>query len=309
MKLIKTLQKKGIVLFDNIYSEEDIALFKETFSKNAYFLDQVTHPRYGGDKGTVKCKYVDAKKIFELGLVEKIFNKNLKSIISKIMPDAQVWKFYYIQTPGNQTRPHFIPKGGGIGDFHYDRKNLVYDDDRIDFIDFSIYLNDVFEGDGNYAFCPQSPKKKPLGYEKIINCYGKAGTAICSRIDWYHSATPNVNKNPRHLLRVAICKNFFNIDDYIEERKEFSEYYKEKDDFISFIFGSNRRWYKEVAAPKIEYNDQINFISPKTNSRIGFSLFGKSTDANKEWNPNEIIKNSAWQIAKNLIKRVLGKHN
>ena len=53
-----------------------------------------------------------------------------------------------------------------------------------------------------------------LGFEEIINVYGKAGTLIVSRVDWYHSATPNLNKNNRHLIRVALCKNFFDIDEH-----------------------------------------------------------------------------------------------
>ena len=309
MDIVRALHKRGIVVFDNIYSNEEINFFKDIFSKNVSYLSQGDDRRYGGAEGTVKCKYVDGRKIFELGLVDKVLNDNLKGIIYKIMPDAQVWKFYYIQTPPKQTRPHFIPKGGGIGDFHYDRKNLVYKDDRIDFIDFSIYLDDVDEGDGHYAFYPASPVKKPLGYEKTINCYGKAGTAICSRIDWYHSATPNMTNKPRHVLRVAVCKNFFDIDDYIEERKDISSYYKDKDKFISFIFGLDRRWYKEVTAPPVKYNENINCVSPETNSRINFSMFGKTTDANKDWNPGEIIENSIWQVTKNFIKRVLNKHN
>ena len=47
-----------------------------------------------------------------MGLLEKIMNPKFKDLIKTIMPDGQVWRFYYIQTPPEQTRPHFIPKGG-----------------------------------------------------------------------------------------------------------------------------------------------------------------------------------------------------
>lgn len=308
MNLIETLQKRGIAVFDNVFSEDEIKFLKEKFVENCDFSSQGDDRRYGGKGGTVRCKYLELGGIYKLGLIEKIINKNLRGLIKTIMPDGQVWRFYYIQTPPNQVRPHFIPKGGGIGDFHYDRKNPVYNDDRIDFIDFSIYLNDVSENDGNYAFYPNSPTKKPLGFEKIINVYGKAGTVIVSRVDWFHSATPNMNQNPRHLLRIALCKNFFDIDDYYEERKNISNHYKGKDHFLSFIFGSDRRWYKEVKIEEIE-NNNLKFISPKTNGRINFSIKGKTTEANKEWNPGEIIENSLFQIFKNFIKRILKRHN
>tara|TARA_B100000886_G_C20419030_1_gene490600 strand:+ start:294 stop:1223 length:930 start_codon:yes stop_codon:yes gene_type:complete len=309
MDLIKTLQTRGIAVFENIFKEDEIKFLRENFIKNCDYATQGDDRRYGGKGGTVKCKYLELKGIYELGLLEKIINPNFKELIKTIMPDGQVWRFYYIQSPPNQSRPHFIPKGGGIGDFHYDRKNPVYKDERIDFVDFSIYLNDVGEHDGNYAFYPSSPTKKPLGFEKIINVYGKAGTVIVSRVDWFHSATPNINQNPRHLLRVALCKNFFDIDDYYDERKTISKYYKDKDEFLSFIFGSDRRWYKEVKLNGSEVNSTLKFTSPKTNGRINFSLKGKTTDANKEWNPREIIENSLIQVIKNFIKRLLNKHN
>ena len=78
--------------------------------------------------------------------------------------------------------------------------------------------------------------------------------------------------------------------------------------FLSFIFGSDRRWYKEVKIEEIETNN-LKFISPKTNGRINFSIKGKITEANKEWNPGEIIENSLFQIFKNFIKRIFKKHN
>ena len=176
------------------------------------------------------------------------------------MPDGQVWRFYYIQTPPEQTRPHFIPKGGGIGDFHYDRKNPVYKDERVDFIDFSIYLNDVGENDETMLFILDHPKK-PLGFEKIVNVYGKAGTLIASRVDWFHSATQILTKS-KTPSKSCTLQNFFDIDDYIEERKQISEYFKGKDEFLSFIFGSDRRWYKEVELKDHLHHDEIKFYSP-----------------------------------------------
>lgn len=309
MNLNQTLQKRGIAICNNIFTDNEIKFLREIFIENCGTLGQGDDRRYGGKGGTVKCKYLDLKDIYQKGLLEKIINQKFRDLIKTIMPDGQVWRFYYIQTPPEQTRPHFIPKGGSIGDFHYDRKNPVYKDERVDFIDFSIYLNDVGENDGNYAFYPSSPKKKPLGYEKIINVYGKAGTLIASRVDWFHSATPNINKNPRHLLRVTLCKNFFDIDDLIEERKQISEHYKGKDDFLAFIFGSDRRWYKEVELNSHMNPDEIEFYSPKTNGRMNFSLKGKTTAANKDWNPGEIIENSLFQVVKNYVKRLLNKHN
>lgn len=307
MNLVETLQKRGIAVFNNIFDDETVKKLRDILEKNSSFSEQGDQRRYGGKGGTVRCKYLELQNLFDLNLIETIINEKMKSIIQRIIPDGQVWRFYYIQTPSNQKRPHFIPKGGGIGDFHVDRNNPVYNDNRIDFVDFSIYLNDVNKNDGNYAFYPSTPKKKPLGFEKIINVYGKAGTVIVSRVDWYHSATPNINNNNRHLIRVALCKNFFDIDDYYEERKFLANYYKNKDGFLSFIFGSNRKWYKKVNQPTIIIK-KLKFISPETNGRINFSITGKRTNENKEWNPNEIIKNSFLQILKNFVKRLLKRH-
>ena len=92
-------------------------------------------------------------------------------------------------------------------------------------------MNDVGENDGNYAFYPSSSKRKPLGFEKIINVYGKAGTVITSRVDWFHSATPNINKNPRHLLRIALCKNFLILMIILRKEKKYLNITKVKMNF------------------------------------------------------------------------------
>ena len=38
----------------------------------------------------VKCKYLELKDIYKLGLLEKIINSKFKRIIKSIMPDGQV---------------------------------------------------------------------------------------------------------------------------------------------------------------------------------------------------------------------------
>ena len=53
---------------------------------------------------------------------------------------------------------------------------------------------------------------------------------------------------------------------------------------------------------------KLSFIH-QTNGRMNFSLRGKTTDANKDWNPGEIIENSLLQVVKNFVKRLFNKHN
>ena len=127
-----------------------------------------------------------------MGLIEKIMNPKFKDLIKTISWSGL--RFYYIQTPPEQTRPHFIPKGGGIGDFHYDRKNPVYKDER-EFYRFFNLFERCRRNDGSYAFILDHPKK-PLGFEKIVNVYGKAGTLIASRLVSQCNSKFNKNRTP-----------------------------------------------------------------------------------------------------------------
>ena len=58
MDLIKTLQKRGIAVFDNVFSDEEVNFLKEKFIQNCNFTSQGDGRRYGGKGGTVRCKYV-----------------------------------------------------------------------------------------------------------------------------------------------------------------------------------------------------------------------------------------------------------
>ena len=81
MNLIKTLQKKGIAVFNNVFSEDEIKFLKEKFVENCDFSPQGDDRRYGGKGGTVRCKYLELGGIYKLGLIEKIINKNLRGLI------------------------------------------------------------------------------------------------------------------------------------------------------------------------------------------------------------------------------------
>ena len=90
MNINQTLHKTGIVICDDIFSESEIEFLRKKFIENCGFLGQGDDRRYGGKGGTVKCKYLDLKDIYEMGLLEKITSmllsgNGISSVISQII--------------------------------------------------------------------------------------------------------------------------------------------------------------------------------------------------------------------------------
>ena len=77
MNLNQTLQKRGIAVCNNIFTDSEIKFLREKFIENCGSSEQGDDRRYGGKGGTVKCKYLDLKDIYEKGLLEKIINPSL----------------------------------------------------------------------------------------------------------------------------------------------------------------------------------------------------------------------------------------
>ena len=147
---------------------------------------------------------------------------------------------------------------------------------------FMIYLNDVGENDGAFGFLPVRPDY----YDEVENAkksskvIGKSGLGILSRIDWWHTATANLGNNDREMIRLSITKNMYHqaiqeTEQYIKLR----EYFKNKGVFLNFMFGGNRKWYKNVQQPKQEEINNISFSTPPLN--YSFSKSYKQIIKNK----------------------------
>ena len=193
-------------------------------------------------------------------------------LINLLMPDGILWHCHYIKTPSNQSKPWFNPETR-YGSWHKDR-TIDYNHNRIDFLDIMIYLNDVGENDGAYAFLPIRPDNeieidKSKRSSKII---GPSSLGIISRVDWWHTATPNTEFKDREMIRLSFAKNMYHqkiqeSEDYINLRN----YFNDKDKFLNFIFGGNREWTKNSTQPKQKKIDNVIFNIPTLNYKFSKS--------------------------------------
>ncbi len=223
---------------------------------------------------------IDAMNLHQSGILSLIFNKKIRYLINLLIPDGILWHCYYLRTASNNPKPHFNIETR-YGTWHRDRI-IDYRHERIDFLDIMIYLNDVGENDGAFGFLPVRPDY----YDEVENAkksskvIGKSGLGILSRIDWWHTATANLGNNDREMIRLSITKNMYHqaiqeTEQYIKLR----EYFKNKDVFLNFMFGGNRKWYKNVQQPKQEEINNISFSTPPLN--YSFSKSYKQIIKNK----------------------------
>ena len=248
-------RENGILVFDKIFEDYELDDITRTIDKNRHLLNN---------------NIIEADGLDSIGLIEKIFNTKIRSLINSLLPCGVLWHCQFRNTPSGNTNPHFAPNTE-MGTWHKDRE-FDYRHERIDFLDIMIYLNDVGENDGAFAFLPKRPDKKISNSESGCFIYGNKGTVIASRIDWYHTATPNSGNTDRDIIRLSLQHNAFdnpllNSDAYLR----LAEKYCEKDKFLNFIFGGNRSWTKKVCQPNVNY-EKLDFKLPTVNKKIELPL-------------------------------------
>tara|TARA_B100000886_G_scaffold105848_1_gene70551 strand:- start:8195 stop:9016 length:822 start_codon:yes stop_codon:yes gene_type:complete len=252
----KVIKNNGIFKVEDIYEQSLIDDVKKKVKS------QLNH--------TDNKERIESDKLYELGILDQLFNSKLKYLINTIMPDGVLWHCMFLKTKSGQDKPH-IKFNTKYGDWHQDR-SFSYDPDRIDFLDIMIYLNDVSYDDGPFAFLSKDPLIEPNSNDKTIKVIGKKGTVILSRIDWYHSATVNSGENDRYLIRFSFQRNAFHNPflELNENKLIANKYFERKDDFMAFIFGINRNWTKNVKQVEQNHED-INLINPKENYEFNIS--------------------------------------
>lgn len=254
-KFYNNFKNNGVVTINDLIDTSTIKHIKELILKNFKNVDNL-----------------EAMDLHKSGVHELIFNKKIRYLINLLLPDGILWHYEYLKTPCNQSKPHFNPETR-YGSWHRDRI-IDYNHDRIDFLDIMIYLSDVGENDGAYAFLPIRPDKeieidKSKKSSKII---GPSSLGILSRVDWWHTATSNTGFKDREMIRLSLAKNMYHqkiqeSEDYINLRN----HYNDKDKFLNFIFGGDREWTKNSTQPKQRKIDNIIFNIPTLNYKFSKS--------------------------------------
>lgn len=255
--LKKILKSNGCFVSENIFTDSLIDEIKNKIEKKLNHKDL--------------RERIESKDLYEMGILDELFNKDIKYIVNSIIPDGVLWHCMFLKTKSGQNKPHII-FNSEYGDWHRDRF-FGYDSERIDFLDIMIYLNDVGINDGPFAFLQKDPSLKPNNNDLATKITGKKGTVIFSRIDWYHSATTNSGNVDRYMIRFSLQSNtFHNAFLETEENKFLAKEYSIKNDyFMSFIFGGNRNWTKLVSQPT-QRDVNIDIKLPNKNFKLKISL-------------------------------------
>ena len=137
-----------------------------------------------------------------------------------------------------------------------------------------IYLNDVGENDGAFAFLPIRPDNESEidKSKKSSKITGPQGLGILSRVDWWHTATPNIEAKDREMIRLSFAKNMYHQE--IQETQDYitlRNYFSDQDKFLFFLFGGNRKWTKDVIQPKQKEVNDLNFKIPSLNYKFSKS--------------------------------------
>lgn len=246
----KILKSNGCFITDDIFEDSIIDEIKNKIDKKLNHKDL--------------RERIESRDLYEMGILDNLFNKKIRYIINSIIPDGVLWHCMFLKTQSGQKKPH-IKFNSEYGDWHRDRY-FGYDSERIDFLDIMIYLNDVGINDGPFAFLQKDPNQKPNNKDLATKITGKKGTVIFSRIDWYHSATTNSGNTDRYMIRISLQSNAFHNSFLDLEENKFlaKEYLNKNDDFMSFIFGINRNWTKQVSQQSQQYMS-VNIKLPNNN--------------------------------------------
>ena len=70
MNLVETLQKRGIAVFNDIFDDESIKILRDILEKNSSYTHEGDNRRYGGQGGTVRCKYSELPQLIDLNLID-----------------------------------------------------------------------------------------------------------------------------------------------------------------------------------------------------------------------------------------------
>lgn len=248
-EIFKNFRDNGVITIDNILDDENLVSIKKILKEQFKNLEKI-----------------EADGLNESGILDLLLTKKIRYLINLFIPDGILWHCEYLKTPCNQKKPHFDP-GTNYGSWHRDRVT-DYNHNRIDFLDIMIYLNDVDKDGGGFGFLPIRPDNSDEVDQanKSSKIIGNAGLGILSRIDWWHTATPNSGNQDREMIRLSISKNMYyqtihESEEYTNLRNEF----KDNDEFLFFLFGGNRKWYKNVQQPNQKEIKNINFEIPPLN--------------------------------------------
>jgi hypothetical protein len=104
------LAGNGVCAISPLYSKEKIAEWN-------LLLDEHLKQQKG------QRRYASANSIYKMGMLEEIFNQNMRDLIKHLMPDAVLHHCHFYEIDGNQVKSHIQAENGRQG-WHRDEECL-----------------------------------------------------------------------------------------------------------------------------------------------------------------------------------------
>ena len=172
------------------------------------------------DKGRA---YVKANVLFELGILDKIFNEQIQSLLCHLMPDAIFYHCHAYEIKASQAQSH-IHWGENLG-WHRDEEcAFEYNPKGANHISMFIYLTDVDEENGPFEIRLASPFSYFKPKEKTLKVIDKAGAVFFFNRFFWHRACPNYSSSRRRVIKFSfqprgLNNGRINLTEFVELRK------------------------------------------------------------------------------------------
>ncbi len=166
--------------------------------------------------------YVKSNRLFELGIIDRVFNEQLKSLLCHLMPDAIFYHCHAYEISSSAIS--HIHWGENLG-WHRDEEcRSSYNSNQANHISMFIYLTDVEQENGPFEIRLKSPLSYLKLKEKTIKVIGKAGTTFFFNRFFVHRACPNYSSNRRRVIKFSFqprrLKNKkINLDEFVKFRQ------------------------------------------------------------------------------------------
>ncbi|MGB5594299.1 MAG: phytanoyl-CoA dioxygenase family protein, partial [Crocosphaera sp.] len=199
VQAFKLLAKQGFLKPENLYSSNLIEEWNTLL--DPYFLEQKNKDR----------SYVKSNTLMELGIINKIFNKQLKSLLCSLMPDAIFYHCHAYEISSSQIKSH-IHWGENLG-WHRDEEcGPYYNSNQANHISMFIYLTNVDKENGPFEIRLKSPLSYLQLREKTLKVIGEAGTVFFFNRFFWHRACPNISAIRRRVIKLSFQPRKFEND-------------------------------------------------------------------------------------------------
>lgn len=187
-------------------------------------------------------RYVNAQKLYELGLLSEIFSNRMRTLIAQLVPNPELHHCHMYEIEGNQSESH-IRTEDGLHGWHRDDECLPdFVLGRPNCISIFIYMTDVETPNGPFELA-NIPPSKAFGLIAGKPCYrmtGPAGYTFIFDRTYIHRAHPNRSAKPRRLLKLSvqpkeIANPRISLPEFVNVLQELDD----EDIYLKHLFGGS----------------------------------------------------------------------